>query len=172
MVEYLYIPLILFLYWRTYRFSFLIDDPVPRDGYLYSLSKKVPYKWYDRRRPLMATVTNVGVYTAVCGYIHLLFGWKAAVLFAVFPLNVSGVAWVTGNYYMSTVLLVLAAWHWLAQGVPLAAIMFYGAALNSTLLSLPFIVPALFFPWGWLCSIPFMTFLFGKRLRTGLKLRK
>jgi len=120
----------------------------------------------------MATVTNIGVYTAVCGYIHLLFGWKAALLFAVFPLNVSGVAWVTGNYYMSTVLLVLAAWHWLSQGVPLAAAAFYGAALNSTLLSLPFIVPALFFPYGWLCSIPLAAFLFGKRLRTGLKLRK
>src|SRR3972149_2339445 len=101
MVEYLYIPVILFLYLRTWRYNYLIDDPVPRDGYLYSLSVKVPHTWYDRRRTVMATVTNIGVFISSCAYVHLLFGWKAALLFAVFPLNVVGTAWITGNYYMS-----------------------------------------------------------------------
>lgn len=174
MIEYLYIPIILFLYYRTWRYNYLIDDPVPRDGYLYQLSKKVPYVWYDRRRPMLATVTNIGVFMAVCGYIHLLFGWKAALLYAVFPLNVSGVAWVTGNYYISTALLVLASWFWLkvgGVGIVLAGL-FYGAALNSTLLSVPFMVPALFFPYGWTMAVPLAAFLGGKRLRTGLRLRK
>ena len=172
MFEYFYIPVILILYVRTWRYNYLIDDPVGRDEYLYSLSVKVLYPWYNRRRTVLATATNIGVFISSCAYVHLLFGWKAALLFSVFPLNVVGVAWITGNYYMSTVLLVLAAWYWLIHGVPLAAMAFYGAALNSTLLSIPFIVPALFFPQGWLCSIPLLAFLSGKRLRTGLGLRK
>ena len=160
---------------RQYSYRYLIDDPTPRNGYLYGdLSPKFPYTWYDRRRPLMATITNIGVFVAVCGYIHLLFGWKAALLYAVFPLNVSGVAWITGNYYMSTVLLCLASYAALGYGLIGAGVsaVFYGAALNSTLLSLPFFVVLSLFPMGWLSLIPLIGFLFGKRLKTGLTKRK
>lgn len=175
MIELLYIPIILFLYLRTWRYYYLIDDPVPRDGYLYELPRKVGPEWYDRRRPLLATVTNIGVFMASCGYIHYLFGWKAALLYAVMPLNVSGVAWNTGNYYMSSVLLVLGVWMflslktWAGAGVSAAL---YAAALNSTLSSVPFMAAALFFPYGWVMGIPFLTFIFGKRLRVGLGKRK
>ena len=174
MLDYLYIPIILFLYFQTWKYRYLIDDPVPRDGYLYEMARKEPPSWYDRQRPILATVANVGVFLAVCGYIQYLFGWKASLLYAVMPLNVSGVAWITGNYYMSTVLLTLASLGALKTGLLGAGIgaLFYGAALNSTLSSVPFMAVALFFPHGWVMGVPFLAFFFGKRLRTGLKKRK
>jgi len=173
-----YILLILFIYYRQWKYRLLIDDPVPRDGYLYELPREVEYTWYDKRRSLTSVVTNVVTMVATCGYIHLLWGWQAAVLFAVFPLNVSGVAWNTGNYYMSTVLLCLASMFVMGFVEPLGGlgltnlalgglgIGLYVAALNSTLLALPF-----FLVTNALLVFPVVGFLFGKRLRAGLSKR-
>lgn len=172
MVEFLYIPIILYLYLRQYKYNLLIDDPVPRNGYLYELPRKPHYSFYDKKRSLLATFTNVGTFMAVCGYLHYLFGWQVALMYAVFPLNVSGVAWNTGNYYMSTVLLCLAGYMCMGTlyGIPTA--LFYAAALNSTISSIPFVALVIFSPWGWVSILPLVTFLTGKRWKTGLKQRK
>ena len=119
MIEYIYIPLILILYARQWKFQLKIDDPVKRDGYLYEGPQKVKPEFYKQTQPLMATITNIGVYMAVCGYIHYLFGWKVALLYALIPTNVGSAAWVTGNYYASTTLLVLAATMFLTKGAEL-----------------------------------------------------
>lgn len=186
LIEYIYIPLIIILYIRTWKYKILIDDPVPRDGYMYVITKgyeetefngktiKRTKEAYEKRRSIMATVTNIGVFLVVCGYIHYFWGWKAALLFALFPLNVSGVAWITGNYYISSVLLVLAAHLFIKLGFMgvLVSTSFYAAALNSTLSSIPYLVIACLYPYGCLNIIPFVTFLFGKRMQTGLRERK
>jgi len=183
MIEFIYIPIILLLYYRTYRYRYLIDDPVPRDGYMYvatnsSVSqeeKNEKKKFYENVRVPMATITNIGVFIITCSYIHYLWGWKAALLFAVFPLNVSGVAWVTGNYYMTTALLVLATHLLIGLQTPIFAFLatfFYAAALNSTLNSLTYVFYAVLYPYGYLQVIPFLFFYFGKRMQTGLSKRK
>jgi len=164
-----YIFLVILLYYRQWKYKLLIDDPVGRDGYLYEMAKKVKIEWYDRRRSLTSVVVNVVTMVSVCGYIHMLWGWKAAVLYAVFPLNVTGVAWNTGNYYMSTVLLCLAGMAY-SDILPLS-LAFHVAALNSTLLSLPFFAMMWFYPFGWVHIFPLITFLTGNRFKTGIKNR-
>ena len=175
MIEFIYIPIILILYLRTWKYNVLIDDPVKRDGYMYIITyKKTDPRLYEVRRSLLATFTNIGVYISVCSYIHYLWGWKAAVLFSLFPLNVSGVAWTTGNYYMSTVLLVLSTY--LLQINPSfittsVALLMYVAALNSTLSSIPYIFVAFLLPHGWLFTWPLLAFLCGDRVRAGVSQR-
>lgn len=161
----------------------MIDDPVPRGGYLYEMPRSETHEWYDRERGWVASVVNTVVYMCVCGYVHYLFGWKAAVMYAVYPLNVSGGAWSTGNYYMSTVLLCLAAYTvigfigavggvgWTNVGLATLGCLFYAAALNSTLLSVSFFVILSLLPWGWVSVVPLVGFLTGKRLRVGLRQR-
>ena len=180
LIEFLYIPIILLLYWRTHKYNYLIDDPIPRDGYMYMIvgtdtdpcTKEEKLSWYDRKRSLLCTVTNVGVFMTVCSYIHYLWGWQAALLYAVFPLNVSGVAWGrTGNYYMTTTLLVLSAHMLIAQGAVgvLLSPFMYAAALNSTLNGLPYVILApLNTPLGWVMVAPFILFIFGRRFNKGL----
>jgi tetratricopeptide (TPR) repeat protein len=168
--------LVLGLYFKTYKYKNLIDDPVPRDGYLYEGPRKVSPSFYETRRPLLATITNIAVFMVSSLYIYLLWGFKAAVLFAVFPLNVFSAAWTTGNYYASTVLLILASHYHLLMGNifgTVLAMVFYGAALNSTVnaLSYCFIAP-LFVPGGFYLTFPMVFFLLGKRFKTGIKLRK
>lgn len=168
--------LIIALYAKTYRYKNLIDDPVPRDGYLYEGPRKVSPSFYENRRPTLATVTNIGVFIASSLYVYLLWGFQAAVLFAVFPLNVFSTAWTTGNYYASTVLLILASHYFLGMeniyGAVLAMAL-YGAALNSTVNALAYVfIAPLFTPWGFCLVIPFLFFMRGKRFLTGIKKRK
>ena len=183
MIEYIYIPVILILYLRTYKFYKKIDDPVPRDGYMYVITTgKADPRVYDEKHSYMATFTNIGVFIATCGYLHCLWGWETALLFAVIPLNVSGVAWITGNYYMSTVLLTLATHMILIKCPemsttalffvkPALAMAFFGAALNSTLSSIAYLPIGIYFG-GWYLIIPFLFFMFGKRMKAGLSQRK
>jgi hypothetical protein len=172
--------IIILLYYRTYRYNLLIDDPVGRGGYLYELAKKVDYVWYDKRRSLASVVINIATYVSTCGYIYIMFGWKAGIMYAVFPLNVSGVAWNTGNYYMSTVLLCMASLYWIPPGLAewgqiammALSLAFYTAALNSTLIALPFGAISLFYPLGYCNIFPLLMFLTGKRLRVGISKRR
>ena len=142
MIEYLYLPIILLLYTRTWKFNNLIDDHVPRGGYLLNLNEKPEHhSYYDKRRPILATITNVGVFVAVCFAIHHTFGWKSALLFSVFPLNVNGVAWTTGNYYMTTVLFIVTSFYFVQHlGLigDIAGVIFYVAGLGSTVSAIPF----------------------------------
>lgn len=179
MIDYIYIPIILLLYFRTWKYNYLIDDFVPRSGVLLVLGERPKdYKFYDTRRPYLATITNVGVFIAACVYIHLIWGPWPALLFAVMPTNVCGVAWNTGNYYMSTVLLTLAGHYYLITygliGLGICHA-FYTAALGSTVNAIPYAIVQLLNNPSWESAsllIPLALFLFGKRFQTGLKLRK
>jgi len=167
---------IFILYYRTKNYCLLIDDPVPRGGYLYMGPQKVDKEFYNNKKSMMAFITNIGVFSAVCGYVYVLWGWQAALLFAVFPLNVFGVAWNTGNYYMSTLLLILTAHYFLITenifGV-IVAMCFYAAALNSTINALAYVFIAPFFSlYGLAMVVPFALFMIGKRFKTGIELRK
>jgi tetratricopeptide (TPR) repeat protein len=125
----------------------------------------------------MATVTNIGVFIAACWFIYLLWGFWPALLFSVLPTNVCGVAWTTGNYYMSTVLLTLCS-HWFVMNLGLfglaAGMGFYVAALGSTVNAIPYAFVLPFIkqdPLSLFMLFPLIFFLFGKRFQTGLKLR-
>jgi len=175
----LIVALILILYLRTYKYNNLIDDFVPRSGVLLVLGEKPEhYSFYDKQRPLLATITNVGVFIAACIYIYIIWGFIPALLFAVMPTNVCGVAWTTGNYYMSTVLLTLCAhWFTITFGLigTIIGMCFYTAALGSTVnaIAYAFILPVIVPVWSsWLMFLPLFSFLFGHRFQTGLKLRK
>lgn len=169
----IYLLVIVILYWRVYGYRKLIDDAVPRDGYLYEGPRRVDPGFYQEGRGLVAFLTNLGVFMGVCGYIDHMWGWRAALLYAVYPMNVVGVAWVTGNYYMSTVLLVLASHYFLQTHIWFMSLMFYAAALNSTTnaLSYVFIAPMYGLP-GVSLLWPFLAFLNGRRMTSGLALRK
>ena len=179
MIEYLYIPLILLLYVRTWKYKMLIDDHVPRNGMLLNLTER-PEHWsfYEKQRPLLATVTNIGVFIFSCVAIHALFGWKVALLYAVMPSQVSGTAWNTGNYYQTTAFLVLVSYYFASMGTffgLFSGMWFYVAALGSTVSAIPFafVFPLIYQgPAWWIMFIPLFFFLFGHRFQTGLRLRQ
>lgn len=179
-MEYIYIPIILLLYARTWNYKNLIDDPIPRAGYLWDITSpkdRVHFSFYDKDRSPMYTVTNIGIYIAVCVAIHACFGWKIALLYAVMPTNVSGVAWATGNYYMTTMLFIMVAYLLNTQfiwGVVPASV-FYFTALHSTVSAIPYFFYMVFAHWtplNLLLIVPLCCFLFGKRFRHGLRVRK
>jgi len=94
----------------------MIDDPVPRDKVYLWGSQKVMHSYYEQKRPITWTITNILTFMGATGYVHLLWGWKAAVVYSLFPLNVCGVAWGrTGNYYMTCVLFCLATLYWITK---------------------------------------------------------
>lgn len=171
--------IILILYFRTYKYNNLIDDQTPRSGVLLVIGNRPDhYSFYDKQRPIMATITNVVVLMAVCGYIYILWGFWPSLLFAVLPTNVCGTAWNTGNYYMSTVLLNLCS-HWFILKFGLIGIgigsAFYTAALGSTVNAIPYAFVLMLLKPSWqnaLIFLPLLSFLFGYRFQTGLKLRK
>ena len=171
--------IILILYVRTYKYNNLIDDQTPRSGVLLVIGERPDhYSFYDKQRPIMATVTNIGVFMAACAWIYVIWGFWPALLFAVLPTNVCGVAWTTGNYYMSTVLLNLCC-HWFVLNFGLIGIgigsAFYTAALGSTVNAIPYAFVLMLLKPSWqnaLMFLPLLSFLFGYRFRTGLKLRK
>ena len=169
--------LILILYARTYKYHILIDDPVKRGDYLTVIpEKKWDPKVYDVKRSPLYTLTNIGVFMATCWVISLLWGWKVALLYALLPTNVSGVAWATGNYYMTTVFLTLTTYFFSFYGIEgvLFSLPFYYAALHSTVSAIPYLFASFFLVGApsVLYIVPWCMFIFGKRLRYGLNLRK
>lgn len=178
MIEFLLISLlILFLYFKTWKYCWNIDDHVPRKDYLWVVPPP-PHKIEHQltRRDKLATFTNIGTYILVCGMIQYLWGWKVALLYAVYPTNVSGVAWgKTGNYYMTTVFLILTSYFFLLYktiwGTVISAV-FYYSALESTVSAIPFFAVSFLYPYGWINLIPVIKFMTGKRFVTGIKRRK
>lgn len=176
---------------RTWKYKYLIDDQVSADQYGFTISdSKFDPAFYKKRRPIKATVKSLIIYISIIGYIYYYFGWFPALFFTVFPLNVFSYAWITGSYYSTTLLLLLGSHYFLTDpslnalllaynaptivyylkiGVSLAL---WGGALNSTVSSIPYLIIALFYPYGWTFIIPFLFFLFGKRMQTGIRLRK
>lgn len=171
--------LILLLYCRQYKYCQLIDDVIPRAGcYWYYPTKAVihPKAFYNKKRSFLYTFTNIGVFMSVCWAMWVIFGWPVALLYAVMPTNVSGVAWATGNYYMTTVLFVLVAYYfqitWLWGIVP--AGIFYFTALHSTVSAIPYLFYMIVINWHPLAIlniIPLCCFLFGRRFQYAIKAR-
>jgi len=119
----------------------------------------------------------IGMHCVNVTIIYLLWGFAPALLFAVHPLSVWGVAWVTGNYYATAAYFTLIA-YFIIHTFPniwgaLVAMPIYAAALNSTVcpINFPFLFLFIGQPWGLTMFYPLITFLFGKKFKTGLGIR-
>ncbi len=175
---FLIILVVVALYWRTMDYYYLIDDIVRRWGFLLEIPETSPPPEFLSVKPpkakhLFLTLThcvNVSV-------IYFLWGWKAALLFAVHPLCVSCTAWVTGGYYQVTTFLTLISYFFLVNfpgivGALLGAL-FFTAALGSTIncLTIPFLF--LFFQplTGLALFWPLAFYLKGHRFSVGFGIR-
>ena len=172
--------LVLVMYWQTKKNCKLIDDPVPRGGYLWVVpEKRIDPKVYEERWSWVGWATNVWVYVGVCVGVWMNWGWEASVLYAVYPVNVCGVAWLTGNYYMTSGLFVVVSYwmatHYGAMG-GIGSAVFYQAGLHSTLSALPYGFLVFFINKEWWVGVGHLVlmgvFLNGKRFKYGVSLRK
>lgn len=172
----LIISLVLFLYLRTIKYKYIIDDNIKRDGYLYQIPIGNPTESFYQTRPSVAyRLFMIGMHCVNVSVVYLLWGWGAALLFAVHPMAVWVTAWVTGNYYGTTAYFLLITYYILqvfpnAYGA-LIGMAIYASALNSTISSVVF--PFLFIgsPWGLTLFFPLFMFLRGKRFQTGIAIR-
>lgn len=177
------------LYWKTLKFNYIIDDNVKRDGYLYEVPLTAPMPTvgpdgkiipciYDRKPSKWYRIFMIGMHCVNTWVIYLLWGWPAALLFAVHPACAWGTAWVTGNYYATTTYFCLIAFYFLHTFPNIwgaaVAMALYAAALNSTIeaLAFPFVLLAIGNLWGLAMLFPLVMFLIGKRFTTGIKIRE
>ena len=179
---------ILVMYWRTLKYNYLIDDNVKRDGYLYEVPLQAPRAEvkdgkvipciYDRQPSKWYRLFMIGMHCVNTSVVYLLWGWQAALLFALHPIGVWGTAWVTGNYYATTTYFCLIAYYFLHTFDSLwaccIAMGLHAAALNSTIeaLAFPFILLSFGNLWGLAMLLPLIMFLTGKRFTTGIKIRE
>ena len=165
------------LYWRTLKFYWIIDDIVPRQGYLYCVPEVSPHpSFYSTRRRWIDGALAIFIHSINVWIVYLLFGWLPALLFAFSPISVPGTAWATGNYYAVTTLFTLTSYFFLHTypnivGAGLASL-FFTAALGSTItcLGFPFIF-LIFNHWGLVLFWPVVTYLRGKRFLKGYAIR-
>lgn len=175
---FLIILIVVALYWRTMDYCYLIDDIVRRWGYLLEIPETSPDPNFfvnkaPKARHLFLTLThavNVSI-------IYFLWGWKAALLFAVNPLAVSCTAWVTGGYYQVTTLLTLTSYFFLVKipgfyGSVIAAT-FFTAALGSTItcIAIPFLFLVHPPMTGLALFWPLVFYLKGRRFSIGFRKR-
>ena len=170
------------LYARTWlgknRSCFIIDDNVRRWEYLYVVPEQSPPPSFYSSKPhpwrFFFLVVTHSLNTWV---VHLLFGWKVALLFGLSPISVNGTAWITGGYYAVTCFLTLTAFYFIMHFPNmfggLISSLFFTAALGSTItcIGMPFIFLFWGSKWGLLWFWPLLTYLFGKRFRTGFGIR-
>lgn len=166
------------LYWRTLDYKYLIDDIVRRWGYLYCVPETAPPPEFYNETPhwwrhLWLIITH-GMNIFLIGY---MWGWEVALIFAVFPINVTCTAWITGGYYSLTTFFTLTAWFFVTQypnyiGGFIGSI-FFTAALGSTITCVGFPFIFLFFgpKVGLMFLWPLVAYVFGKRFTTGFKIR-
>lgn len=171
------IGLILALYARTISYCRLIDDVVPMRDVLYVVPTSTPApQFFKSISPLPDRLWAIGVHILNTIIMYLLFGGHAALLFAVFPICVNNVAWITGSYYSTATFLTLVSYYFLVHtpswlGVPLGMV-FFAAALNATLVTIAFPFVFLFdHHIGLVTLIPLFFFLIGSRFQTGIKIR-
>lgn len=169
--------LIVALYAKTINYSNLIDDGVAMKDTLYVVPTSTPPPdFFKQKSPLRNRLWAIGVHMLNTCVIYLLLGGHAALLFAVFPISVNNVAWITGSYYSTATFLTLVAYYFLTHtpwfvSVPLSMALF-GAALNATIVTIAFPFVFLFAnPIGLCTLIPLGFFLKGKRFTTGIKIR-
>src|SRR3990167_3581990 len=175
---FLIITIVIVLYWRTNDYCYLIDDAVRRWGYLLEIPEMSPppdfyAKKAHKTRHLFLTLTHA----VIVSIIYFLWGWKAALLFAVNPICVACTAWVTGGYYQITTFFTLAAYYFIVNipgfyGV-LIGMVFFTGALGSTIncLAIPFIFLIIHPVSGLSLFWPLGMYLSGRRFNIGFKKR-
>jgi len=169
------IALVFLLYIRTLGYHYCIDDYVERDGYLYDIPMEGPsHKFWSMKPSPWYRLFMIAMHCVNVSIIYMLWGWAPALLFAVHPMAVWGVAWVTGNYYATTTYFILISYY-ILHTFPniwgtLVAMPIYAAALNSTITAIgfPFILGTMGVP----LFIPLWLFLRGKRFMTGMAIRR
>lgn len=172
------IGIVILLYWRTLSYNYIIDDNVKRNGYMYEVPLVQPDpKFFFSRPSKWYRCFMIGMHCVNAGIIYMLWGWCPALLFAVHPQCVWGVAWVTGNYYATTAYFTLIA-YFILHAFPnlwgaAVAMPIFAAGLNSTIccVSFPFIYLFIGQPWGLSLFIPLAFYLKGKRFTAGIKTR-
>ena len=166
------------LYLRTIRYNYVIDDSVKRSGYYVEAPLGAPpEKLYSSRPSVSYRLFMIGMHCVNTTVIYLLWGWVPAAIFAFHPIGAWGTAWVTGNYYATTLYFMLIGYYILSVfnnvfGF-LAASALYVAALNSTVsaLAFPFFLIATGNLWGFPMLYPLFKFFTGRRFQTGYNLR-
>lgn len=174
----LILGLVLVLYVRTLTYNYVIDDNVKRGGYLYDVPlAPPPYEFYCTKPSKWYRMFMIAMHCVNVSVVYLLWGWAPALIFAVHPMSVWGVAWVTGNYYATAAYFTLIAYFILHQFPnifgALIAMPIFVAALNSTVcpINFPFFASVALFPFGLAFLLPLATFIFGKRFQTGIAIR-
>lgn len=172
------ILIVFILYIRTVNYKYIIDDIVKREGYLFQVPLAAPPASFWKTRPsIMYRLFMIGMHCVNVSIIYMLWGWAPALLFAVHPMSVWGVAWVTGNYYATATYFTLIAYY-IIHFFPnifgaMASMFIFAAALNSTVCPIAFPFIFLFTEhWGLVLFFPLAMFLFGNRFRTGYKIRR
>lgn len=166
------------LYARTINYCNLIDDGIAMKDTLYVVPMSTPPPdFFKSKAPLNNRLWAIGVHMLNTCLIYLILGGHAALLFAVFPISVNNVAWITGSYYSTATFLTLVSYYFLTHtpwfiSIPLAMACF-GAALNATIVTISFPFVFLFAnPIGLCTLVPLVFFLKGKRFTTGIKIRQ
>jgi hypothetical protein len=174
----LIIGLVFVLYIRTLGYNYVIDDNVPRGGYLYDVPMVPPsYEFYCTKPKKIYRLFMILMHCVNVWIIYMLWGFGPAIIFAVHPMAAWGVCWVTGNYYATAAYFTLIAYFILHQFPniwgALVALPIFTAALNSTVcpINFPFFAAITMFPWGCAFLVPLAGFLFGKKFQTGIKIR-
>jgi tetratricopeptide (TPR) repeat protein len=160
------------------RHYYIIDDNVRRWDYLYVVPESSPPPtWYATKPHPWRHFFLVLTHCLNVWVVDLLFGWQVALLFAFHPISVNGTAWITGGYYAVTAFLTLTGFYFITTfpnifgGI--VSSLFFTAALGSTItcIGFPFIFLFMGSGWGLMWLWPLATYLFGKRFRTGFKIR-
>ena len=170
--------LIFFLYAKSLRYNYVIDDAVRREQYLWCVPDKgLDPKFYDTKPSPWYRLFMIGMHIVNTFIIYTLWGWQGALIFAVHPMSVWGVAWLTGNYYATTAYFTLISYFFatqapLAIGIPASLIFFY-CALNSTVdaMTYPFFLALTGHPGFLLMGAPLIVFLNRERWKVGLQTR-
>lgn len=175
---FLIIVLVIILYWRTNDYMYLIDDFVRRWGYLLEIPEvSPPPEFYAIKPPKSRHLFLTLTHAVITSLIYFLWGWKAALLFAVNPICVACTAWVTGGYYQITVLFTFTSYFFLVN-IPgfygaLIGSLFFTAALGSTIncIAIPFIF-LFIHPFSGLALFwPLVMYLGGRRFNIGFRKR-